>query len=462
MGSWVRKFASIAATAVLCGCLGACSPAPTGGRPVGTLEDIAALRERDDLNVMFILVDTLRADRLGAYGYDRETSPRIDALARSGIRFDSHLAQSSWTKCSMASLWTGLYPNRTGVLRAQHAVPDDAKLPAEIFRENGFRTAGIFRNGWVAANFGFGQGFEVYIQPLPHAKVRAEVASNPGWIAGSDDDVVRSASEFLRTHQEERWFLYLHLLDVHQYASDEASAVCGTGYSDIYDNAILWTDGLVGRLMDDLQTLGLSDRTLGVFASDHGEAFGEHGGEGHARDVYGEVTETPWMLFLPFRIDPGIVVTEASTNVDLWPTLLDLLGLPGLDEPDGRSLVPAIEAAAAGESRTPPEHMGFAQIDHAWGQLEATDQPTLVALTKDRWRLVYNGARPGHLELFDKQEDPTEQLNLARARPEVTQGLMANVEEYLDRSESPWGSSPMIEIDEMKLQQLRALGYGVQ
>ena len=101
--------------------------APEGpSRPVGTVDDIRALAERDDLNVLFILVDTLRADRLSAYGYERETSPNLDALTQSGIRFDAHVGQSSWTKCSMASLWTGLSPNRTGVRRAQHALPEGA------------------------------------------------------------------------------------------------------------------------------------------------------------------------------------------------------------------------------------------------------------------------------------------------------------------------------------------------
>ena len=92
---------------------------PSGdSRPAGTLDDVLALRERDDFNVVFILVDTLRADHLSAYGYERPTSPNVDALAASGVRFGDHVSQSSWTKCSMASLWTGLYPARSRVTRA--------------------------------------------------------------------------------------------------------------------------------------------------------------------------------------------------------------------------------------------------------------------------------------------------------------------------------------------------------
>ena len=136
-------------------------------RPVGSAADIEALAQRDDLNVLFILVDTLRAHRLGTYGYERDTSPTVDALAGSGARFASHLSQSSWTKCSMASMWTALYPARSRITRYEDALPETAVLPAEILQEAGFRTTGVYRNGWVAPNFGFGQGFEVYERPVP-------------------------------------------------------------------------------------------------------------------------------------------------------------------------------------------------------------------------------------------------------------------------------------------------------
>jgi arylsulfatase A-like enzyme len=440
--------------------LTSCAP-EADPRPLGTVEDVLALGARDDLNVLFILVDTLRADRLGSYGYERETSPFLDALASTGVRFDAHVGQSSWTKCSMASLWTGLYPNRTGVRRAQHALPEGALLPAEILRESGFRTAGIFRNGWVAANFGFDQGFEVYMTPAPHVRAQADTQANPGSVAGSDEDIIRSALEFLRVHSQERWFLYLHLLDVHQYAADEPSAIFGTRYSDIYDNAILWTDKLIAHLVGELDRQGLRDRTLIVFASDHGEAFGEHGAEGHARDVYGEVIQTPLLLSFPFRLEPGLVVGARSENVDVWPTVLDLVGGAGLEDPDGHSLVPAIVAAARGEVIGAGD-TAVAQIDHAWGQLEEDEQRTIVSMTRNRWRLVYDETRPGYLELFDKESDPREQRNLARKRPKATEELMALVREYLARSDAPWGRSPVIDIDEMQMRQLRAIGYGVE
>ena len=227
-------------------------------RPRGSVEDIEQLRDRSDLNVLFILVDTLRAEHLGCYGYARDTSPVLDRLANSGVRFGRHLAQSSWTKASMASLWTGLHPVRTGVTRWEQAVSEDAHMPAEILRDAGFRTFAIWRNGWIRPAFGFAQGFEVYHSPRAGpiaASVRREKPTVG--VAGTDQDLVRSAMEFLRTHGQERWFLYLHLMDVHQYVYDEETALFGTTYSDLYDNSIRWVDRVLGSLIREIDARGL-------------------------------------------------------------------------------------------------------------------------------------------------------------------------------------------------------------
>ncbi len=436
-------------------------------RPRGTLEDVLALRERSDLNVLFILVDTLRADRLGAYGYERDTSPNRDTLAASGVRFANQVSQSSWTKCSMASLWTGMYPVRTRVLRSRDMISPEARMPAEIFREAGFRTAGIWRNGWIDPNFGFSQGFEIYLSPRSQRrqgarKVHLEKPNHS--LDGDDADILDSAFEFLRAHGHERWFLYLHMMDVHQYAYSAESALFGKTYSDSYDNAIHWVDSLLGILFDELDEMGLRENTLIVFSSDHGEAFGEHDGEGHARNVYGEVTTTPLIMSFPFRLDPGIVVEARSENVDLWPTVLELLGLPALSDVDGRSMLPEIVAAARGE--TPPEGeddgVAFAQIDQAWGRTHEGPKP-MVAVNQGQWRLMFRAGAPERTELYDKSVDPHEQRNIAGEQPEVTERLTERAVGYLKSPPPPWGEdAPSVEIDEMRMNQLRALGYGVQ
>ncbi|MEE2674616.1 MAG: sulfatase [Myxococcota bacterium] len=433
----------------------------TNPRPLGTHEDIATLADRNDVNVLFILIDTLRADRLSAYGYERDTSPHIKKLAASGVRFAEQLSQSSWTKCSMASLWTGLYPARTGVTRSPQAIPEDAQMPAEILRDAGFRTFAIWRNGWIRPAFGFSQGFEVYhsprASPIP-ASVRRERPSVS--VTGTDQDSLHSAIEFLRSHGDERWFLYLHLMDVHQYVYDEDSALFGTTYSDIYDNSIRWEDRIVGALIHEIDARGLREKTLIVLASDHGEAFGEHGREGHARDVYGEVTTTPLIVSLPFRLEPEAVIETATENVDIWPTLLDLLGLPPLEEADGRSRVPEMLAAAGGEPAPPHDGPRFAHIDQSWGRTARPPRP-MVSVSQGQFRLfTRKGPRPP--ELYDRAADRREQVNIASEQPEVLARMTKLVEDYLAHPPATWSGGANVELDPQELEELRALGYQIE
>jgi hypothetical protein len=325
-------------------------------RPLGTADDITRLRERTDLNVLFILIDTLRADRLGSYGYERETSPEIDRHVSTGVRFARHLAQSSWTKCSMASLWTGLYPMRSGITRYDDVIPSEARLPAETLKEAGFQTVGLYRNGWVAPTFGFEQGFDVYTRPAARPLPPSVRLENPTIKArGTDEDAVAAAIEFLRVNGDERWFLYLHLMDVHEYLYDEETALFGGSYSDIYDNSIRWVDRVIGVLLAHLAERGHFEDTLVVIGSDHGEAFRERGYEGHARKVFRETTEVPFFLAFPFRLEPGVVVDVRTRNVDVWPTVLDLIGLESPPGIDGRSLAPWFPRSwRARAARRPP------------------------------------------------------------------------------------------------------------
>ncbi|MDE0884157.1 MAG: sulfatase [Myxococcota bacterium] len=427
-------------------------------RPKGTLADIATLQDRDDLNVLFVVIDTLRSDRLSGYGYERNTSPALDYLAMTGVRFDQHWAQSSWTKTSMASLWTGLYPIRVDVLRHTDAMPDEAILPAEILRDAGFTTGGLWRNGWVAPNFGFGQGFEIYQTPIgQQAPLSIRSEAKAGRIDGTDIDLVFTAKEFLRSNINDRWFLYLHFMDVHQYISTEETAIFGTTYSDIYDNSILWTDSQFGEVLVELYRLGLGKRTLIVVVSDHGEAFGEHGAEGHARDLHPEVTRTPFIVSFPFRLSQAGVVRSQSENVDVWPTVLDMLGLPDLEDPDGVSQVPIL----VGQEQEPRPDLGFAQLDRNWGQLEESESP-LVALRKGNLRLVHDVENPERDQLYDIDTDPGERRNIYENRQPAVEAMMGEVKKHLSQSPLWKGGSDSVEIDEMQMRQLRALGYSIE
>ncbi|MEM7413249.1 MAG: sulfatase [Myxococcota bacterium] len=431
-------------------------------RSVAPVEALGTLAERDDLNVVFLLVDTLRADRLGTYGYARPTSAILDEAASYGIVFEDVVAQSSWTKTSMASLWTGTHPINNGVLRFDHVLPDSAVLPAEIFRDAGFRTVGLWRNGWVEPNFGFAQGFDTYLKPVPGAERRRlhRETRIPQPLAGSDEDLTITALDFLDQVGDERFFLYLHYMDVHQYVYDEAAAVFGNSYSDIYDQAIHWTDRLIGVLLQRLEDRDLLRRTLVVIAADHGESFLEHGEEGHARNLYDEVTRVPWIVLPPFLLEPGVRVRQTVSNADIWPTLLDLLGLPPLPAADGRSLVPLLLAggdAGPDADAAPPV---FAHLLRGWGKPRRGGDASLVSVTHAGRRLIAPLVEGAPAEFYDRTRDPREQNDLSDADPEGVASLRAELERYRSDAATPWEASPeTIELDEMRLNHLRALGY---
>jgi arylsulfatase A-like enzyme len=255
--------------------------------------------------------------------------------------------------------------------------------------------------------------------------------------------------------------LYIHMMDIHEYTYDEESALFGGSYSDVYDNSILRVDSLIAVLLRYLDESGLSEKTIVVVTSDHGEAFRERGVEGHARRVYRETTEVPLILGLPFKLDPAVTVSTRSRNIDIWPTVLDLLGIKGPEGLDGRSLVPDLLASARGESM-PAAHpvTGIAHLDMTWGQ-DAKDPLPTVAVAEGPYRYV-KVIESGQIyeRLYDARIDPAELIDQAESDPEKLAALRAIGEQYLEQK-PPWGEAPTRELDEMELNQLRALGYAL-
>ncbi len=448
-------------------------------RTPGGVDDILELASREDLNVIFILIDTLRADHLGVYGYERQTSPMMDHLANTGIRFARHHAQSSWTKTSMAAIWTGMYPHRTGILRYNHALPESALMPAEILREEGFTTAGVWRNGWVSPTFGFQQGFDLYHRPAVGRVIgfnRRESENPYEKLQGSDIDITDSGLEFLRANGQDRFFLYLHYMDAHQYMSDSESAIFGTSYLDLYDNSIHWTDRQVARVVDFLDQTGLRDETILVITSDHGEAFGEHGREGHAKDLHREVTHVPWIISFPFSLESGLVVESLSESVDVFPTLFDLLGQPELPYADGRSRLPEI-LGAAGRSdmaeRSPDESPLFVELDRSWGKAEKASDPIIALILPDRRFIRMLEPEQGGVpitdpdipraRLYETDVDPMEANDLMEnGGPIDTSDLEEMIEQIWQRPGPPWLEDvKKIELSEMQKGQLKAIGYAI-
>jgi arylsulfatase A-like enzyme len=254
-------------------------------------------------------------------------------------------------------------------------------------------------------------------------------------------------------------------MDLHEFTYDEESAIFGGGHSDMYDSSIRFTDGTLEVLFRYLAKFGLADNTLIVIGSDHGEAFRERGLEGHARAVYRETTEVPFLISFPFKLEPGLVISSRSRNVDIWPTIFELIGLDPPEDADGTSLVPEILAAVRRE--TPPVSNGMAVsfLDETWGQRQATESRYRIAVADGSYRYLRSPARGDDTEpfeeLFDAANDPQELEDIASNHPEIVARLREVAEAQLEIT-PPWGEAPTRELDELELNQLRALGYAIK
>jgi choline-sulfatase len=229
---------------------------------------------------------------------------------------------------------------------------------------------------------------------------------------------------------------------------------------DSYDNAIHWTDRVLSALFKELADRDLLRRTLIVIGSDHGEAFREHGTEGHGRNLYREVSEVPLLISPPFNLDEPIVVEDMVRNVDIVPTLLDLAGLPPLPDADGMSLLPLVEAVA--EGRPTAEHApkrDFGLLDIGWGD---ADVPQMLnqTVTADGWLLMVQECVPDGIALYELASDPNEMNDVAAEHPDRVAALDAELAEQYAMA-TGGAAAEQVELGPAQLERLKALGYVV-
>ena len=296
-------------------------------------------------SVVLVTIDTLRADRVGAYGYDAGRTPALDALARQGTRFDRAYAAAPITLVSHASLLTGRYPPGHGA--RDNGLRIDLKAPtlAEAFQKAGAATGAFVGAFPLDRRFGLIKGFQTYGDSMPRGPDGHVANERPGRA------VVDEALGWLDQHRHERFFLWVHLFDPHApYGNPADPAQARRPASVRYDEDVTEADAQAGRLID---ALGADrSRTLIVVAADHGEAFGEHGEVSHSLFVYDTTLRVP-LIFAGGPIPAGRAVADPVSLVDVAPTIAALAGLPPFDA-DGRSLAPAFEADASGKARATP------------------------------------------------------------------------------------------------------------
>ncbi len=425
---------------------GAITEKPMGRSAQSAIVERSALQLQKP-NIALIIVDTLRSDWTTPYGDERGTTPELARWANHGVLFERVRAQSSWTKVSVASIMTSLWPVDHGVREIRDALGESAKTLAEQFQKAGYATYGVQSNGWLAATFGFQQGFDRYVFPRG-----ANVPWMKSMVWPHADNVYLEAERLLDAHDSsDPFFLYLHFMDVHEYAAPAEFQQFGTDNAGAYRAAIRWIDHVLERLRVKLAAMGQLENTVMILASDHGETFGEDRRWGHARNARTPALRVPLVIRLPNTKQP-LRITAQVRNLDLAPTLLDLAGVPIPQSFEGESLLPLIES---------DRHDGM--MDRAsFASLPAMlfrDAVLQESVSTGAWSFARDLDAPHHEHLFDLRVDPDEEVNLIELEPEAAERLRAELDAYQQRASVPGVVRSGIRIDPQIADKLRALGY---
>ena len=423
-------------------------------------------------NAVLIVVDTLRRDHLGSYGYHRDTSPAIDRLARESVVFERAYATSGWTAPSVASILTGLYPSAHRLEQPKTALPDSVPTLAEALRDAGFATVGIVSNVILGAKSGLQRGFDELDEA--HAGGHRYV-STPGVT-----DTAIAALERLSA-AERPFFLFVHYFDPHHvyrshpeygFAASSAGRLDGAEsivnlramrppldadevafIRDLYDEEVRYTDSGIARLLDALKALGRTDDTAVLLTADHGEEFLERGWLGHTRTLYDELVRVPLMIRVP-GVAPRRISREAISLTALAPTLLELLGVAAPAHFQQRSLAPLLTGDSWSDA-PPLMEVDFVPVYQEYAGKQTRRQSLVVG----RWKIIRD-AIAGRLELYDIELDPGETQNLAHQEPEQLRTLTRQLDRRLREVSAAGTSAKSRTLSEQETEALRALGYG--
>ena len=395
-------------------------------------------------NLLLVSIDTLRADHLGCYGYAGAETPRLDALARSGLRFARAATVVPLTLPAHSSLMTGTFPAWHGVRdNGGFYLGDDQTTLAETLRERGYRTGGFVSAFVLDHRWGIGQGFEKYFDDFDLEKF----ADAPGMdaVQRPGSEAVDQALAWIGADNERPFFAWVHLYDPHTpyeapepYRSRFPRTLFGA-----YDAEIATADGQVGRLLDALEESGRLDETLVVVTGDHGEMLGEHGEQTHGFFVYDAVTHIPVIIAGPGV--PAREIVDQVRIVDLMPTALDLLKVPVPRAVQGVSLMPLARGA----------HMSLVAQSESWYPRYHYGWSELVSIQDSRFEFI-RAPRP---ELYDLQADPGELADRSKEEPARIGAMDAALTQHLARVASATAAKGPQAVDSETEEKLAALGY---
>jgi arylsulfatase A-like enzyme len=400
-------------------------------------------------NVIMISLDTVRRDHLGCYGYGKEVSPTLDGLARDGILFEDGVANCGWTLPQHVTMLTGVYPITHGLvyLKRKGVIPRKFKTLAEILQAAGYTTLGFcnqngYGGGW---RYGFHRGMNSFTNVFHYNNMM--------------EKVVPHAMEYMTLLREKPFFMYIHTNDTHEpfAASEPYGSMWGSSYENRYEGEITYVDNYLGVILERLEELGLTDKTLVVATSDHGSEFKEHGFLEKKLNLYEEILQVPMLMRLPGVLPAGLRVAGQAQTVDLMTTILDICGFNAPEGIDGRSMLGRIRGDEQGpdvvyshtlhETAYWYEHWSARSDNYKFIRTQPLKKPktrkNLVADRFARLEEVATRKRGSWIELYDLKEDPAELENLASGRPKVVGEMERGIRKWVRScGYSPLGGWP--------------------
>lgn len=408
-------------------------------------------------NVLLISIDTLRADHLGIYGYERNTSPFLDQLAREGLFVPEPVTVTHGTTPSHASMLTSVPQEVHGVaLDGQNddVIPPSLPNLPEVFRDAGYATIAVTGGGNIGRKFGFDRGFDVFDDRARGVESGRSLLLQHLAEVPADQPVMA----LFHTYEVHTPYVVPDDLSGHFGATDgkvattsESLVGLANNAADLseddlahirarYDEGILHTDRVIRQLFEELTSMGRLDDAIVVITSDHGEEFGEHGGLVHRDLLYEELVHVP-MIFWGSRVPPFAAAPQTATTLDLAPTLTHCAGLTAPSSWKGRDLL--CSEAEGGERAHIVQY-----ADRRYG------------VRTDRWKLIVTRLEgDNHFELFDLDEDPREQHNLASDRPEVVSELVGHLRKWQASVETVDSRAGSVELNDEEREHLESLGY---
>ena len=450
-------------------------------------------------NVLLVTIDTLRADRLGCYGYGIETSPNIDELAQRGVRFADCTVQWPKTWPSMASLITGAYPKTTGMRIEHRVLPSSFCVLSKVFGQAGYRTGAVTANFTIGKTFGFDLGFDHFVESWQdkwnEITGDAPFRNKPGKVKMFTDAtiVTNQALKWLReSNRKKPFFLWLHYMEPHgpyvpppayksyftgKYKPEPAplkklppyqrqkDPETGKTITDIgfyraqYDREIRYLDDELARLLAEISKLCSDRNTVIVFTADHGESFGEHNYYlEHGRFSYQACAHVPLIIVKDGVLPEGKTIEEPVGLIDVSATMLELAGIEVPASFEGQSLVGLMHDEV---NTTAPEYVfmesGF-----------VIDRPQLT-VRHGRWKLIHVTALLNQVrmagteyELYDVNDDPSEVHNLADQHPELVARLSKVLHKWYTTGPRYGEDGTKVDIESLDpkaVEMLRSLGY---